>query len=574
MMAKPTPAARFCNCLLACIVAAVSLCGAAEAPPPETTEQRDTRMAWWRQARFGMFIHWGLYAVLAGEHKGRRVGGIGEWIMHRAKIPIPEYEKLVPQFNPVKFNAGQWAQIAKDAGMRYMVITSKHHDGFCIFDSKLTDYDIMATPFKRDILKELAEACRKKDVRFGFYHSIMDWHHPDQNRSFPRYEQHLRGQVAELLTHYGRIDVMWFDGEWIRQWNRDKGRSLLALCRKLQPAVVVNNRVGKRKRDDGDFGTPEQTIPATGIPGHDWETCMTMNGTWGWKHYDHNWKSTAVLLRNLIDIASKGGNFLLNVGPTPEGTIPEPSVVRLREMGRWLKANGEAVYGTTASPFKRLPWGRCTAKPGKLFLHVFAWPKDGKLVVAGLGNKVTRAWLLASQSELKFEAADGKLTIALPAEMPDKIATVVAVEIEGAPEITASLIRQAADGTVALPAPEATLHGSRLQYEGDKNCVGFWTDAGDWVSWDFRLDKPGTFAIELTFACDETSGGSQFVIACGGQKLTGTIEPTGSWTKFAKKRLATIELKQPGKHTLTVKATKKPRLGVMNLRAIVLRPAQ
>ncbi len=574
---------------LACMLPAGRPVWAAEALPPETKEQRDARMKWWREARFGMFIHWGLYAVLAGEYKGKRIGGIGEWIMHRAKIPISEYEKLVPRFNPVKFDAGQWAQIAKDAGMKYMVITSKHHDGFCMFHSKLTDYDIESTPFRRDVMKELAEACRGKGIQFGFYHSIMDWHHPDQTRDFPKYEEYLRAQVRELLTNYGRIGVMWFDGEWIKPWNRDKGRQLQALCRSLQPHLVVNNRVGKRHREDGDFGTPEQRIPATGIPGHDWETCMTMNGTWGWKHYDHNWKSTADLLRKLIDIASKGGNFLLNVGPTPEGEIPGPSVKRLREMGQWLQVNGEAIYGTRASPFKRLPWGRCTAKKlagqnppagsqpaggSVLFLHVFAWPKDGKLVVPGIGNKVTKAYLLADKSALQAESADGKLTIAVPAEMPDPRATVIAVEIEGEPQIAAFLTSQAADGSVTLRAADAVLHGSRIQYEGAKDCIGYWLDAKDRVSWDFKLEKSGRFEVVLTLACDNSSGGSEVVIAVGGQKVIGTIEPTGSWTKFATVKLGAIELGKAGKHTLTVAATKKPKLAVMNLRSIVLRPAK
>jgi len=299
-----------------------------------------------------------------------------------------------------------------------------------------------------------------------------------------------------------------------------------------------------------------------------------MNRTWGWKHYDHGWKSTAVLLRNLIDIASKGGNFLLNVGPTPEGEIPEPSVVRLREMGRWLQVNGEAIYGTTASPFRKFAWGRCTAKPGKLYFHVFAWPKDGKLRLPPFSNTVTKAWLLAGKKPLEVAAQGGRTTLSVPAEAPDKVATVVVVEIEGEPEAAANLVPQAADGSATLDAAEATLHGSRIQYEGDKRCVGFWLDQSDWVSWALQLQRPGRFAVELTLACEKGSGGSEFVVAVGGQKLTGKVEPTGSWTTFATLKLGTIDLAKAGKHTLTVKATKKPRMAVMNLRAVTLRPVK
>jgi alpha-L-fucosidase len=494
--------------------------------------------------------------------------------MHAAKIPVPEYEKLVPQFHPVKFHADEWAQIARDAGMRYLVITSKHHDGFSIFDSKVSDYDIMATPFKRDILKELAEACQRKGIRFGFYHSIMDWHHPDQAKDFPKYEAYMRGQVRELLTNYGPIAVLWFDGEWINQWDREKGRDLYAFCRSLQPQLVINNRVGKRHREDGDFGTPEQEIPATGIPGHDWETCMTMNDTWGYKRDDHHWKTTQDLLRTLIDIASKGGNFLLNVGPTPEGQIPEPSVVRLREMGQWLARNGEALYGTSASPFKRLPWGRCTTKPGKLFLHVFALPADGKLLVPGLLNKVSKVYALADKRELPFNAAEGQLALSVLGVNPDPVATVIAVEIEGEPQVAPYVLTQAADGSVALRGADATLHGGQIQYEGDKDCVGFWTDAKEWVSWDFELTKPGRFEVELVFACEGTSGGSEFVVAVGDQQVKGTVEPTGAWSQFKPAQLGTLELKAAGKLTLSVKATAKPKLAVMNLRSIVLRPGR
>ncbi|MGD0093226.1 MAG: alpha-L-fucosidase, partial [Planctomycetota bacterium] len=407
---------RVCLCVLL-VFSGLYCAHAGEMPKllQETKEQQDQRMKWWREAKFGMFIHWGLYAVPAGEWQGKQIGGIGEWIMNNAHIPVAEYEQLAAQFNPVKFDARQWARTIKDAGMKYLVITSKHHDGFCLFDSKLGDYNMVkATPFKRDVLKELAEACKAEGVTLCFYHSIMDWHHPDaqapsfpdynsakHNPEFPRYVEYLRGQLKELLTNYGHIGILWFDGEWIGDWTEAQGITLYNELRALQPDLIVNNRIGKsrkgmqgmsgEKTSPGDYGTPEQEIPATGIPGADWESCMTMNDTWGYKKNDQNWKSAETLIRNLVDIASKGGNFLLNVGPTAEGEMPAPSVERLAAIGKWIKVNSESLYAASPSPFAKLPWGRCTGKPGKLFLHVFNWPKDGKLDVPGLSNKVAKA---------------------------------------------------------------------------------------------------------------------------------------------------------------------------------------
>ncbi|MEA2734179.1 MAG: alpha-L-fucosidase [Humisphaera sp.] len=420
----------------------------ATGPLPETNEQRDARMKWWRDARFGMFIHWGLYAIPAGEWKGQEVKGVGEWIMDHGKIPAPEYETLVPQFNPEKFDAKRWARIAKDAGMKYVVITSKHHDGFALFDSKAGDYDVMATPFKRDILKELSEAVRAEGLTMCWYHSIMDWHHPDaRGAAFPKYrDAYLKPQLKELLTNYGDIGVMWFDGEWIQEWTEPQGKDLYSFCRSIQPKVIVNNRVGKGRKGmqgmnksadaAGDFGTPEQEVPASGFPGVDWESCMTMNDTWGFKKNDHNWKSEEKLIHTLIETASKGGNFLLNVGPTAAGEIPQPSVERLAAMGKWMKTNGESIYGTTASPFAaEMAWGRVTQKPGKLFLHVMNWPSDGKIVVP-LTNQATKAYLLAQPaSSLDLAAGSAGVTIAVPAEMPDQGATVVVVEIKGPPRV-------------------------------------------------------------------------------------------------------------------------------------------
>ncbi len=413
-------------------------------------EQREKRLAWWREAKFGMFIHWGLYAILAGVWKGKEIPGIGEWIMNRAKIPVAEYEQLAEQFNPVEFNAQEWVRVAKNAGMKYIVITSKHHDGFSMYDSKVTTYDIMdATPFERDPLKELAEACRKEDIKFCFYYShAQDWHHPDaagnnwdfpdeEKKDFAKYfEEKVKPQVRELLTLYGPIGIMWFDTP--RVITEEQSEELAAFVHELQPDCLVSGRVGHGAGDYQQMG--DNQIPDRRVEG-DWETPATINDTWGYKRYDHNWKSIRALIQKLADIVSNGGNYLLNVGPTAEGIIPKPSVDRLVEVGEWLKTNGEAIYGASASPFPHeLEWGTITAKPNKLYLHVFEWP-DEELLLYGLRNQVQKAYLLADrkQEALKivqeYEVDQHTLRMRVPAEAPDENVSVIVLEIEGEPDI-------------------------------------------------------------------------------------------------------------------------------------------
>jgi alpha-L-fucosidase len=429
---------------------------AAQGAVTETAAQKDARMKWWRDARFGMFIHWGLYAVPAGTWKGERVNGLGEWIMARAPIAGSEYAPLAKQFNPVKFDADAWVKVAKDAGMKYIIITSKHHDGFAIFDSKVSDYDIVdATPYHREAIKALASAARRAGLKFGVYYSIMDWHHPDaqapaypdynsrtaKNPNFSRYvETYMKPQLRELVTQYPEIDVLWFDGEWISDWSDEQGKSLYAWLRGMKPSLIINNRVGHSRQGmagmsanqdaPGDFGTPEQRVPPEGLPGVDWETCMTLNDTWGFQSFDDGWKDTRTLVRLLIDAASKGGNFLLNVGPTAQGLIPIQSVSRLGEMGDWMRANGESIYGTTASPYGLPAWGRYTAdaSKGRVYAHIFDWPKDHKLALTGVKEKPRSVFLLADRKPLAVEQTSDGWTVQLPAVKPSAISSVLVLE--------------------------------------------------------------------------------------------------------------------------------------------------
>ena len=432
---------------------------------------KDQRMQWWREARFGMFIHWGVYSVPAGSWNGRQIGGIGEWIMNRAKIPVAEYQTMAKQFNPVNYDPDSWVKMAKDAGMKYIVITAKHHDGFALFETKASKWNVVdATMYGKDLLKPLAEACKKYGIKLGFYYSqAQDWNNPggsaarkptaegwanpdsviidaytkehnghwdpaQEKKTFAQYIDNVAvPQVKELLTNYGDVAVLWWDTPTdMTNEAATKLKSQLT----LQPAIITNDRL-KRPNFPGDHKTPEQRIPnLKELDGTDWETCMTMNGTWGFKSYDHNYKTPETLIRNLLDIASKGGNFLLNVGPDNLGEFPKESIDILAKMGKWMKVNGEAVYGTKASPWGLFSWGRCTKKEIKdrttLYFSVFERPADGKLVIPHLNNKVVTVVLLSDGTKLKTSVSKERtLTIVLPSKTIDPIASVIKVTVTG-----------------------------------------------------------------------------------------------------------------------------------------------
>ena len=423
-------------------------------PAPQS---QDEKMKWFREAKFGLFIHWGLYAIPAGEWKGQPIAGIGEWIMNRAKIPVTEYEQLAKQFNPVKFNAEEWVRMAQDAGMKYIVITSKHHDGFAMYHSTVSKYNVYdATPFHRDPLQELAAACKRHGIRFGFYYSqAQDWHEPNgagNNWDFgpddkKDFDQYLRGkaepQVKELLTNYGPVCLIWFDTP--RMMTGERAQRFIDIVHALQPATLIDGRLGA----SGDYRSMgDNAIPNAVVEG-DWEVPATLNHTWGFKKDDTDWKSPADLTFKLVDIVSKGGNYLLNVGPTSEGVIPQASQDNLRTVGRWLKVNGEAIYGAGPTPFggelgkpdpmrqdknghpvfvAATDW-RCTTKPGKLYIHLFKWP-SGAFELSKVHGEVTKAYLLADpgRKALKVQQQGDRVTVPLPDHAPGEIDSVLVLE--------------------------------------------------------------------------------------------------------------------------------------------------
>jgi alpha-L-fucosidase len=516
---------------------AVRKTAAAAAPGSED------RTAWWRDAKFGMFIHWGPYAVI-GRH---------EWARHRYEIPQAEYDKYARAFNPVKFNADAWVDLAKNAGAKYIVITSKHHDGFSIYRSKVSDYDMEITPYKGDPLRMLADSAKRKGMRLGFYHSIMDWHHPDYvpkrawevpgqpsrksnddpGGNIDKYIEFMKAQIRELLTEYGPVATMWFDGEWEHTLAEMHSDEVFDMIRQVSPSTLINDRIYKRQPGNrADHGTPEQFVPATGEKGPDgkpilWESCVTINtDSWGYNKYETEFKTPRDLIRMLVEVVSKGGNLLLNVGPKPDGTIQQEFVTRLNAMGDWIKVNSESIYGTTASPFTRLPFfGRATTKGNTIYLHVFQWPKDGVLRMPGVKNNVLSASLLASPGSKLSTRRDGDdVLITLPATAPDEISSTVRVVLEGAPNIVASPTRPDASGVFDLGVASAEIETRFEQRAKKENLLGHvylthWSRPDDVPVWQIQVPQAGRYKVEIMYA----AGGIEnktFEISAGNSKIT------------------------------------------------------
>jgi len=433
--------------------------------------RKEERMQWWREAKFGMFIHWGVYAQYAGTYNGHeQAKGGAEWIMNRSKIPYNEYQAIAKQFNPTQFNAEEWVKYAKEAGMKYIVITAKHHDGFAMFKSQASKWNIVdATPFGRDILKELANACKKHNMKLGFYYSqAQDWNNPggaasrklmnegwanpdstsidnytkihnghwdtmQETKSFNEYIDEVAvPQVKELLTQYGDVSILWWDTPV--NMTDDAAQKLKDLL-KLQPNIITNDRL-KKPNFLGDTRTPEQKIPGTKeLDNNDWETCMTMNGTWGFRASDNNWKSSAVLIQNLCDIASKGGNYLLNVGPKADGTFPIQSIDRLKEMGSWLQKNKEAIYGSQPSQIGSFDWGRSSTHLTKnglfVYLMVFNWPINRELSIPFFKNEIEDIRLLETGEKCSFIKNELKTLISIPINAPNKKVSVIKLLLKG-----------------------------------------------------------------------------------------------------------------------------------------------
>jgi alpha-L-fucosidase len=549
-------------------------------------------LAWWREARFGMFVHWGLYALPAGRWKGEDVPGIGEWIMHRKKIPVREYEKLARRFVPSRFDADAWVRLAKEAGMRYLVITAKHHDGFAMFRSPSNPYNIVdATPWKRDPMAELAKACGRHGIPLCFYYSQdQDWHDPngawndwdydERRKDFAAYVRgKVKPQLRELLTQYGPIGLIWFDTPYTI--SKEHSAELKRLVHSIQPRCLVSGRIG---HDLGDYGSlGDNQIPVGRIAG-EYETPATLNDTWGYKSRDRNWKPAATLLYLLVDLASKGINYLLNVGPTASGEIPGPSRQRLRAIGLWMRSNGEAIYGTSASPFPyELPWGRITQKPGRLYLHFFDWPR-GKLLIRGLRNRVRSAWLLADPSrrlevaERRDQALDlSELVLSGFGKRPDRHVSVVVLDIVGKARVDETPLEQP-DGTVTLPAFMAERLGP-AKGGFTVTRAGFtdeWKSTANGLRWTAKMVTSGTYRVTVLSSgkveyC--VSGGKaphrlrlsmgaparaalRFPVIAHGR----TSSPRAQYFPEIETRAGTVRIRAPGVYTVELGAEKVSRL--------------
>jgi len=512
--------------------------------PGESTEERDARMAWWREAKFGMFIHWGIYSVLAGVYKQTRDA---EWIMMGGKIPVDEYRNFAKDFSAENYDPEAWVDLAVKAGMKYVVITAKHHDGFALFPSKVTDWDVEnSTLHGKDVIAPLAKATRDRGLKFGLYYShAQDWTHPgggkglhykfEKNPGWDEahkgdYDEYLKNisvpQVRELLTTY-QPDVLWYDTPVNMTPERAKPFAELV---PLRPGLIVNDRLGGGYR--GDTDTPEGSIPPMGFPdGRDWETCMTTNDNWGYVFDDDKWISFDQLVFNLVDIVSKGGNYLLNVGPDKTGTIPKPAQDLFVQIGDWMKVHGESIYGAKASPFHcRLPWGRCTLKPNgnqsSLYCHVFNHPKSGRVVLPGLQNKILSAECLGNGEAIQFES--GRHGPVLILNNPSSSA--FKLTLEGTPEVVGTPLLPDEDGVFRLTPIDPQVEGKlELGQMFGFNRIGGWEQLDDRCLWEIESQKEGRFRLNLKATTPEGQGSVK--IKAPGLEVSVAVNPTKRWRR-------------------------------------------
>lgn len=561
---------------------------------PSATEQK---LDWFRDAKFGMFIHWGPYSQLAGEWNGKEVpvGKEAEWIMNWLKIPVKEYRELARKFNPVKFNAWELVRLAKATGMKYIVITAKHHDGFAMYHSKASPYNIFDwTPFKRDPLKELSQACAEEGIKFCIYYSHReDWEHPGgygnnwdyenewgedlyDHGKFKKYiEEKAKPQLRELLTNYGPVGLVWFDRG---MYTPEQGKEFVNLVKELQPATLVNSRVGNYSQELlGDYQSmSDNGMPPGGLKEY-WESAQTLNKTWGFSKFDTLWKSPETVIRNLVKIISSGGNYLLNIGPKGNGEIPNATVEIFRKVGPWVERNAESLYGTTASPFGELAWGYCTAKGSKLYLFVRDWPKDGVLTVPGLQNTITSAHLLLNKStKLQVNQAEKQTHIYLPSKPTDSPITVLELNIDGSPKVYPPLVLQDSTEAFELDYAKAITHGktmTRFNRKGGFH-ISKWTGPEDSIEWLIHVDKPGAFQVLIDYAANKESEGKPYEIKVGSYTFKTSVLYTGDWFDYRKFSVGYVEHLNPGDYTVTIQPKESDETYLMWLRSIKLNPVK
>ncbi|NLR93307.1 alpha-L-fucosidase [Flammeovirga agarivorans] len=534
---------------------------------------------WYKEAKFAMFIHWGLYSELAGEYEGKRYYGINEWIMRRAAIKTEDYRKLADTFNPVNFDAEEVAQLAVDAGMKYLVITAKHHDGFALFDSKVSDYNITNTPYKKDIVKQLAKACKKKGIRFGFYYSQMqDWNEKDgfgntwefnaDEANVQKYmEEKALPQVKELVTNYGDIGCIFFDTPG--PIKHEQVLELKALVDKYQPDCLINSRIGKGL---GDFKTlGDNEIPSEPVEGL-WETCDTHNNTWAYSKLDFNWKTPKEVAHRLIDVISKGGNYLFNIGPKGDGSVPEVSAMILRETGKWLKKYEEAIYGTDAMYLGGQTQFAATQKGNKMYLFIKEWPKDNKIYLPKFKSGVKKAYFMDDNLAVTTTNLESATLVNFLLRMPDPVASVIVVEFDGKPELNADKVFNTGLTTKLLPH-EAKLTACTsekirwMEIFGDWHAVPSimkWEGKGSKAEWEVNVPKEGMYTVTLNYACTEAADMQEGILTINDTEYL--FVPTYSGDKkqienkfekrsirvFKDRKIGVVNFDKKGKQTISI----------------------